>query len=198
MASGLPRLDGLRGCSEAEMLARIQAAADALAHTPTPELLVDSLPRSLDGFGGEVVLALADLWLRLARHRPPLPSGRDGLQPALKIAWLRVELACEPPAQWLEQLDDRDLLQGFVQPPPCTPALLERLVVARDPRLRIASIEQIERAIAELVLEPEQGCALLLRLCGDTQVRIARAAFESLGHPAFSALPDRLAADRRG
>lgn len=197
MATASPSLDGLRGCDDAEALARIAAVDEALGYTPTPEPLLASLPRSLDGFSSEVVLALAELWLRLARHRPPLPAGREALEARLAIAWIRVELACEPTPQRLAQLDDRELLLALAEPQTCTSALLERLVGSQDPRLRSLAIEQIERAIAELVFAPERGCELLFELCADAQVRIRQAAFEALGHGALSTLPERLAADRQ-
>lgn len=190
----------------ADALARIEAIVAALPSCNAPErleALAAALPRRVSGHAAETVLALARLALELVHHRPQLPEDLEALDPALRAAWMRVQLSVsEDPAE-LAVIDDAWILRTLGEWPSAlldaaAPlCLLDRMARAADPRLRAVAIERIEAAVQHVAITPQQACACLVQLARDADPGLRRAALEVLRTYAGYPLAPALEADRR-
>lgn len=196
-------LSGLRGWAAPEAVARLEAIAAALPRCGEPRVLeglAAALPTTLRGLSPEVGLALASVAAMLVPHGPVIPRDVAELEPRLRVAWRRVELAVGGDASALGSLDDAELrraVHGWSIDPVLDPApLLRRLAAARDPRLRMVALEWVVPAVAQLAVSPLEALAVLLPLAEDDDAPLRGQALRMLGEGWLRRLPPRYERDR--
>lgn len=193
--ASLAELDG------PEAIARVEQILAELASCTDPERLdtiARALPRQVATLAPELAMSLRRLALALADHRPRLPRDLDRLEPRLRVAWLQVRLISLDDPPELDAIPDRELLRTIETKSDWSPldvvalpVLLQRMVEARDARLRGLVPELAQTAMQELALTGEQAFACLRALAEDPEPRVRRAAFAGLGGPGLASLsPD--------
>ncbi len=156
-----------------EAVARLAAIVEALPTCDDPGALEDlarALPGSVAALAPEVCLALQGLAMALVAHGPVIPRDIAALEPRLRIAWRRVQLAVGDPAaptslgadEWLQVVHGWTI-DGVLDPAP----LIRHLVAADDVRLRTIGLAWIEPAVRQLAVAPAEAFTLLLPLAAD-------------------------------
>lgn len=169
-----------------DAIARLTDLAEALPTCNDPSALAAlarSVPEAVADLAPEVSLALHGLVAALVAHRPSIPRDLDLLEPRLRLAWRRVQLAVGD-LEALARLSDLELLQvacgwsfdEVLELPP----LLRRMVGAGDVRLRAQALAAIAPAVRRLALTSAEAFALLVPLAGDADPELRADALASL------------------
>jgi len=196
-------LAGLRGWAAHEAVARLEAILAALPGCGDPQVLeglAKGLPTTVAGLAPEVSLLLAAVAAALVPQGVVPPRDVASLEPRLRVAWRRVELAGGGDAKALEGLDDAELLQvvhGWSIDPVLDPLpLLRRLASARDPRLRTQALEWLVPAVAQLAATPVEAFDVLLPLANDEDAPLRARVLRMLGEGWLRRLPPARERDR--
>lgn len=187
-------LEGLEGWTAPEAVARLAAVAAALpscADLGVLEGLARALPNTVATLAPEVCAALTGVAAALVPHGPVIPRDLAQLEPRLRIEWRRVELAAGLTAE-LDALDDTELLwvvRGWSMSAMLDPrALMDRLLGARDPRLREALLAGLLPLVVALAITPTEALAVVLALAQDRDPSIRAGALGLLGEGSFRSL----------
>lgn len=183
-----------------DALAGVAAIRGMLGHCDDPDTLdaiAAALPRRLAPLAPELALALAGLALALADHGPTLPEDVediDQIEPALRVAWLRVRLSVGMPDEALDALPDAALAAALQPAPDWSPLdvreplpLLSRAARADDAELRARVPPLLAMLLDALALDAAQALACL-RTLGEREPLPAAALLALLRAPGFTAL----------
>jgi HEAT repeat protein len=186
----LSSLESLHAWAAPEAVARLGALADALPTCGDPErleALARALPAAVSGLEPEVCLALASVAAALVPHGPVIPRDVAELEPRLRVAWRRIQLAAGDAVAlaWLDELDEQELLRivhgwsvdSILDPLP----LARRLAAARDARLRMLLLDWILPIVRQLAATPAEAFAVLLPLVQDEDPTIRTRTLAMLG-----------------
>lgn len=196
--SELAGLADLDGPDAIERVERLLAELPSCSDPERLDALARALPRQVATLAPELALSLRRLALALADHQPRIPTDLDRLEPVLRVAWLQVRLISVTDRAELEAIPDRELRRAIQTNHDWTPLrvvalpiLLQRMIEARDDRLRGLVPELVSTAMQELALTGEQAFACLHVLAKDPEPRVRRAAFAGLRAFGFASLsPD--------
>lgn len=195
-------LAGLRGWAPHEAVARLRDVLAALPRQGDPHVLdglARGLPAEVRGLEPEVSAVLAEVAAALVPHGPVLPRDVAELEPRLRVAWRRVQLAAGDGAA-LDAIDEGELLRvvhgwsidSVLDPLP----LLRRLAAARDPRLRGQALDWIVPAVSQLAATPVEALDVLLPLADDEDATLRARALRMLGEGWLRRLPPSRERDR--
>lgn len=186
-----------------DTLASVAAIRGMLGHCDDPatlDAIAAALPRRLAPLAPELALALAGLALALADHGPTLPEdiedveAIDQIEPALRLAWLRVRVSVGMPDEALDATPDA-ALATMLQPASDWSLLdvreplrlLSRAARADDAELRARVPPLLGMLLDALALDAAQALACLRTLV-EREPLPAAALLALLRAPGFAAL----------
>ena len=195
----LERLDTLEAPEAVTRLAAIVGALPTCDDPGALEELARALPGAVAGLAPEVCLALQGLAMALVPHGPVIPRDIAGLEPSLRVAWRRVQLAVGDLGaltslggeEWLQVVHGWTI-DGVLDPAP----LLRHLMAADDVRLRAIGLAWIEPAVRQLAVAPAEAFTLLLPLATDADATLRSRAIARLCDGWVRGLPPAAARER--
>ncbi len=181
-------------------IAALVALRESLASCGEPgwlRQLAQALPQSLGDVPAEISLELSRLAMELAPYSPVMAADVTSLAPRLRVSWLRSYVCA---GYDISLLSERVLLQVVVGWDPSallSPGpLLERLVGAKDARLRSLSLDMIPNAVESLRLETGKAFSHIRAHCEDSESSIRKRALPTLSAPWLSGLRPADSRDR--
>ena len=178
-----------------EAIEQVESLLEMLPTCGQPALLeaiAHNLPKELAPLAPEVQSALQRLAYALKDYRPRFPNDLHNLEPGLTIRWLRAKWASglfddlhDCPEQQLLHLMNRWTFQEQLAPQP----LFERLLKAKDVRLRKHALDWISPAVKQLAITAEEAFSYLILLAEDPHLSLRLNAIQGLSAQWLRGLP---------